>query len=317
MPVPPPAPVPFRSVDELLAGLRGASYFADPALGTAIFLGLKLGRPLLLEGEAGVGKTEVAKALAAVLERRLIRLQCYEGLDLASAAYEWDYGRQLLAIRLAEAEAKEGGHRFDERRVERRIFSREFLLERPLLAALTPADGDAPVLLIDEIDRADEEFEAFLLEVLSEFQISVPELGTIQAPVAPVVIVTSNRTREIHDALRRRCLYHWLDFPPFEKELEIVRAKVPAAGEALARQVVRFVEALRAEDLYKRPGVAETLDWAAGLVALDRERLAPEAVEATLGLLLKVQDDLEAVRGRVVERAVARSLEEGVGAGVP
>ncbi|HEX4955117.1 MAG TPA: MoxR family ATPase [Thermoanaerobaculia bacterium] len=281
---------------EALSGdLRRASYFADEGLATAIFLALTLGRPLLLEGEPGVGKTEVAKVLSRITGRRLLRLQCHEGLDLASAVYEWDYGRQLLAIRLLEASAA------DAETMRRRIFSREFLLARPLLEAIDPArpEDAGPVLLIDELDRADEEFEAFLLELLSDFQISIPEIGTVRAAVPPLVVLTSNRTREIHDALRRRCLYHWLDYPSFDKELAIVRAKVPQVAERLADEVVRFVQALRGEDLYKRPGVAETLDWAAGLAALGVERLTPQAVEATLGLLVKFQEDVAAVKERV------------------
>ncbi len=304
MPSPKTADLPFADVAALAAALRAGRYFADESLATAIFLALKLGRPLLLEGEAGVGKTEVAKALAALLDRRLIRLQCYEGLDVHSALYEWDYSRQLLAIRLAEAghhAAGAGGEALG-----RRLFSPEFLLRRPLLEAIDPAAGPAPVLLIDELDRADEEFEAFLLEVLSDFQVSIPEIGVVRAVEVPVVVVTSNRTREIHDALRRRCLYHWLDFPPFEQELAIVRAKVPGAPAALSAQVVRFVQELRLADLYKRPGVAETLDWVAGLQALDRERLTAETVDATLGLLLKYQDDVERARSGLASQVLAR-----------
>lgn len=292
-------------MDELAAGLARVSYFAEPPLATAIYLALKLRRPLLLEGEAGVGKTEVAKALAALTHRRLVRLQCYEGLDLSSAGYEWDYSRQLLAIRLAEAENKTG--LLDAEALKNRLFSREFLLERPLLQALM--SPQPALLLIDEVDRADEEFEAYLLEVLSEFQLTVPELGTLRAVEPPVVILTSNRTREIHDALRRRCLYCWIDYPDFDKELAIVRAKVPVVSEMLARQVVRFVEALRTEDLYKRPGVAETLDWATALSVLHRDRLSLDAVEATLGVLLKVQDDVEAARAGALDRALTKALE--------
>jgi MoxR-like ATPase len=295
-------PSSIGSVEELAESLARAGYFAEGDLATAIFLALRLERPLLLEGEPGVGKTEVAKALARLLDRRLLRLQCYEGLDLASAAYEWDYGRQLLAIRLAEVAPADG------RAVWRAIFSREYLLARPLLQALEPPEGELPpVLLIDELDRADEEFEAFLLELLSDFQISIPELGTVVAPAPPIVVLTSNRTREVADALRRRCFYQWLDYPPFERELAIVRARLPEAGEALARQTVAFVQALRREDLYKRPGVAETLDWTAGLQALATRELGPEVVEATLGLLLKFQEDVAAVRGRRVHQALGEA----------
>ena len=295
----PAAPTSIDQVDELFGGQR---YFAERSLSTAVFLALELGKPLLLEGEAGVGKTEVAKVLAAGLERRLIRLQCYEGLDLASAAYEWDHARQILEIRLMEAAGA-----VDRERAHREIFRREFLLERPLLEALsTDEAGAPPVLLIDELDRADEEFEAFLLEILSDFQISVPELGTPRAERPPIVVLTSNRTREVHDALRRRCLYHWIDYPSLAKERRIVEAKVPAAAGALAAQVAAFVQQLRAEDLYKRPGVAETLDWARALVALDRRALDRETVDASLGVLLKYQDDVEAVRGEAVDRALER-----------
>lgn len=292
------------SADELRADLARVGYFADSDLATSLFLALRLERPLLLEGEAGVGKTEVAKALSR-LGRPLIRLQCYEGLDLHSAAYEWDYRRQLLYIRLHEGDP-------DREEIEQRIYGREFLLERPLLQALTfnpqgQQSTGPPVLLIDELDRADSEFEAFLLEILSDFQITVPELGTIRAKMRPTVIITSNRTRDLHDALRRRCLYQWIDYPSREKELEILRAKVPEAPGDLARQAVAFVHALRDLDLFKRPGVAESLDWIAGLVALDRKRLEPEGVEATLGLLLKYQDDIELVRGND-GRALAETL---------
>ncbi len=285
------------SVSDLRQDLWKHGYFADDALATSIFLALRLERPLLLEGEAGVGKTEVAKVLADLLGRRLIRLQCYEGLDLASAAYEWDYSRQLLHIRLQEAVG-----RVDEARVEtvgKELFSEDFLLRRPLLEALeSDPERGSPVLLIDELDRADEEFEAFLLELLSDFQITVPELGTLKAESPPIIVITSNRTRELHDALRRRCLYQWIDFPDFEKELAILEAKAPKAAETLHRQVVAFVQALRDEDLYKRPGVAETLDWAFALNALDHQALSPEVVDATLGVLLKYQDDIDRVRKR-------------------
>ncbi|MEM7582364.1 MAG: MoxR family ATPase [Acidobacteriota bacterium] len=284
------------SIETLEARLAAGLYFAERSLATSIFLALRLGKPLFLEGEAGVGKTEVAKALAALLQTHLIRLQCYEGLDVPTAVYEWDYGRQMLQIRLLEAA---GIKDLEEARSS--LFTPELLLKRPLLEAITPSDGGPrPVLLIDELDRADEEFEAFLLELLSDFQISIPELGTIRAAEPPVVILTSNRTREIHDALRRRCLYHWIDYPDAEKEYRIVRSKAPQAASELSRQVVDFVQALRHEDLYKRPGVAETLDWANALTALDATALTPENVSETLGVLLKYQDDVEHVRNRGV-----------------
>ncbi|MDX1501445.1 MAG: MoxR family ATPase [Thermoanaerobaculia bacterium] len=294
----------FDSIEALDRRLREESYFASSSLATTLFLALRLAKPVLLEGEAGVGKTEVAKVLAAVLGRKLIRLQCYEGLDLSTAVYEWDYSRQILEIKLMEAAGaveRESAHK--------QIFHRDFLLERPLLAALSPqGEGvGSPVLLIDELDRADEEFEAFLLEILSDFQVTVPELGTLRAATPPIVVITSNRTREVHDALRRRCLYQWIDYPSLEKELEIVQAKVPEAPARLAGQVVAFVQALREEDLYKRPGVAETLDWMRALVSLDRELLTARTVEETSGALLKYQDDVELVRGEVVERLLARS----------
>jgi MoxR-like ATPase len=315
---PPEAPAPAvpLSIEALQSALAEASYLAERGLATSIFLALRLGRPLLLEGEAGVGKTEVAKALASALGRRLIRLQCYEGLDLANAAYEWDYGRQLLHIRLLEATGTAGaaGDGGESERARRELYSPEYLLRRPLLEAIdpaarsTPGPAGAPVLLIDELDRADEEFEAFLLEVLSDFQLTVPELGTFTAPTPPIVIVTSNRTRDLHDALRRRCLYRWVDYPALDRELAIVRARVPGAGEALSRQVVTFVQALRREELYKRPGVAETIDWAAGLAAMDRDALSPEAIEETLGLLLKYQDDILQVAGETAARALEEAL---------
>jgi MoxR-like ATPase len=281
-----------ESVAALQARLAEARYFADAGLATAIHLALQLGRPLFLEGEAGVGKTEVAKVLARLLDRPLIRLQCYEGLDAASAVYEWDYTRQLLHVRLLEAA---GG--VDLKDARKDLYTEEFLLKRPLLQALESSkEGRSPVLLIDELDRADEEFEAFLLEILSDFQITIPELGTLKAERPPVVILTSNRTREIRDALRRRCLYAWIDYPTFERELEIVRTRAATVAEDLAKEAVAFVQALRREDLYKRPGVAETLDWIRALDALHTRRLDPEVVEATLGVLLKYQDDLERVR---------------------
>jgi MoxR-like ATPase len=278
----------IKNIDQIQAALADHHYVSDRSLATAIFLSLKLQRPLFLEGEAGVGKTEVAKVLAHLLSRQLIRLQCYEGLDVNTAVYEWNYTNQMLQIRLMEAA---GNVQVDRARQE--LFSPEFLLKRPLLQALDSHNGAPPVLLIDELDRADEEFEAFLLEVLSDFQITIPELGTIKAQTPPVVIITSNRTREIHDALKRRCLYHWIDYPSFEKEYGIVLAKVPQAPETLARQVVAFVQELRREELYKLPGVAETLDWITALVALDQETLTEQVVNDTLGTLLKYRDDID------------------------
>ena len=292
----------MRSIDEVQERLRSAHYVADRGLATSIFLALRLSKPLFLEGEAGVGKTEVAKVLSTVLDRPLIRLQCYEGLDLQSAVYEWNYTQQILQIRLLEARGEASQARLED------VFSRDFLLRRPLLKAIDQAAGEAaPVLLIDELDRADEEFEAFLLEVLSDFQISIPELGTIRANEPPVVVVTSNRTREIHDALKRRCLYQWIDYPGFDKEIEIVRLRVPGATEALAAEVVGFVQELRGEDLFKRPGVAETLDWLNALMALDRETLSDEIIGDTLGVLLKYQDDIDLMRDTGVARLLERS----------
>ena len=286
-----------RSIGELEKRLAEGLYFAERSLATSIFLALKLGKPLFLEGEAGVGKTEVAKALSGLLGARLIRLQCYEGLDVPTAVYEWDYSRQMLQIRLLEATGVR-----DLESARHSLFTPDFLLKRPLLEAIESGDAIPPVLLIDELDRADEEFEAFLLELLTDFQVTVPELGTVRAEEPPVVVLTSNRTREIHDALRRRCLYHWIEYPDAEKEYRIVRSKAPGAPERLSRQVVAFVQALRAEDLYKRPGVAETLDWANALTALDQTALTPENVSDTLGVLLKYQDDVEQMRGDGVER---------------
>lgn len=294
------------SVDELRSRLEESLYFADRDLTTAIYLALQLERPLLLEGEAGVGKTEVAKVLAAVLGRRLIRLQCYEGLDQAAAVYEWDYARQLLHLKLLEAAG-----RLDAEASRDELFGERFLLRRPLLQAIDSGDESPPVLLLDELDRADAEFEAFLLELLSDFQITVPEIGTLHAAQRPIVVVTSNRTREVHDALRRRCLYHWIDYPAADEELRIVTAKVPEAGERLARQVTAFVQELRRHDLYKRPGVAETLDWIAALVALERRELDATTAHRTLGSLLKYRDDLERVRGDVLERTLERAEMAG------
>ncbi len=280
------------TIDETLALLSGAHYIGDRALATVLFLSLRLGRPLMLEGEAGVGKTEIAKVLAAALGRKLIRLQCYEGLDVASAVYEWNYAGQMMAIRLAEA-----GGDTDRDRLQEDVFSARYLIKRPLLQALEAQEGGAPVLLIDELDRTDEAFEAFLLEILSDFQVTVPELGTIKAPSAPIVIITSNRTREIHDALKRRCLYHWIDYPDAERERKIVAEKAPGAPAALTRELVAFVQRIRREDLFKSPGVAETLDWATALTELDAVALDPDLVNDTLGVLLKYQDDIVRMSG--------------------
>jgi len=280
------------TIDETLALLSLAHYIGDRALATVLFLSLRLGRPLLLEGEAGVGKTEIAKVLASALGRKLIRLQCYEGLDVASAVYEWNYAGQMMAIRLAEA-----GGETDRDRLQEDVFSARHLVRRPLLQALEPQDGGAPVLLIDELDRTDEAFEAFLLEILSDFQVTIPELGTLKAPVPPIVIITSNRTREIHDALKRRCLYHWIDYPDAERERRIVAEKAPGAAGALTRELVSFVQRIRREDLFKSPGVAETLDWATALTELDAVALDPELVNDTLGVLLKYQDDIAKMSG--------------------
>jgi MoxR-like ATPase len=289
------------SIDATLKLLGEADYVADRSLATVLYLALRMGRPIFLEGEAGVGKTEIAKVLAQTLGRKLIRLQCYEGLDIAAAVYEWNYGAQMIAIRLAEAEG--GG---DKERIEHDVFSDRFLIKRPLLQALEPDADGPPVLLIDEIDRTDEAFEAFLLEVLSDFQVTVPELGTIKAEKPPVVIITSNRTREVHDALKRRCLYHWVGYPNAERELAILRAKVPGVGKKLSEQVVAFVQALRKEDLFKSPGVAETLDWAGALTELNAVALDPATVSDTLGVLLKYQDDI----ARLDQSKVKQLLDE-------
>src|SRR5215470_7502884 len=302
MPLPTPS-----SVDATLALLEGQDYVADRRLATAVFLALKLHRPLFLEGEAGVGKTEIAKVLAAGLKRKLIRLQCYEGLDTAAAVYEWNYPRQMIEIRLAEAA---GGVERSE--LAHDIFTTRFLLKRPLLQALAPEDGVAPVLLIDELDRTDEPFEAYLLEVLSDYQVTIPELGTIRAREPPVVVITSNRTREIHDAIKRRCLYHWVDYPDARRELAIVRRKCPQVAESLAREVVAFTQRLRSLDLFKAPGIAETLDWADALTALDRVTLDPQTVADTLGALLKYQDDVAAISSDVAAKLVAEVHAEGV-----
>ena len=288
------------SLGDTLGLLSQGGYIADRSLATALFLALKLRRPLFLEGEAGVGKTEIAKVLAETLGRRLIRLQCYEGLDVASAVYEWNYPRQMIEIRLAEAGAESRDT------VEEEIFSEKFLIRRPLLQALEPSPGGAPVLLIDELDRTDEPFEAYLLEVLSDFQVTVPEIGTIKAAEPPIVVITSNRTREIHDALKRRCFYYWVGYPSAARELEILRVKAPGAAESLSREVVAFVQKLRGEDLFKLPGVAETIDWAGALQYLSQHELGAEAVDQTLGVLLKYQDDIARIRGA----EAARLLEE-------
>ncbi|NOX63915.1 MAG: MoxR family ATPase [Chloroflexi bacterium] len=293
---------PFPSIDALQSALAEHRYIADRSLATAIFLALKLRKPLFLEGEAGVGKTEVAKVLASLLHRSLIRLQCYEGLDVNTAVYEWNYARQMLYIRLLEAAGD-----VDVERAVHDIFSPEFLLKRPLLQALESTEQGEPVLLIDELDRADEEFEAFLLEALSDFQISIPEIGVVTADAPPIVIITSNRTREIHDALKRRCLYHWIDYPTFEREYAIVLARAPEAPRHLAQEVVRFVQALREEELYKAPGVAETLDWMAALVALDRTELDESVIHHTLGVLLKYQDDIAFVREHRLDTLLRRA----------
>ncbi|GIT87137.1 MoxR family ATPase [Roseobacter sp. OBYS 0001] len=286
-----------KTIDAIQEMLADQGYVCDRALGTVVFLALKLGRPLFLEGEAGVGKTEIAKALAAGLNRRLIRLQCYEGLDASSAVYEWNFPAQMVAIRTAEATgaASRGA-------LQAELFSDEYLIERPLLQAMRPDENGAPVLLIDELDRTDEPFEAFLLEALSDFQVTIPELGTIKAPEPPIVILTSNRTREVHDALKRRCLYHWVDYPDFEREMEILSARAPEAAAALSREVVAFVQALRTEDLFKKPGVAETIDWAKCLLALDVINLSPDVIADTLGAILKYQDDIQKLHGSEAKR---------------
>lgn len=286
-----------HSIDAVQAMLADQHYVCGRALATVVFLALKLGRPLFLEGEAGVGKTEIAKAIAAGLGRRLIRLQCYEGLDASSAVYEWNFPAQMIAIRTAEAEGNA-----DRDLLRQELFGGDYLIERPLLQAMLPDEQGAPVLLIDELDRTDEPFEAFLLEALSDYQVTIPELGTISAPEPPIVILTSNRTREVHDALKRRCLYHWVDYPDFDRELEILHARAPEATEALSRQVVAFVQKLRTEDLFKKPGVAETIDWAKCLLALDVIELSPEVIADTLGAILKYQDDIARIQGGEAKR---------------
>lgn len=289
------------SIDEVSSLLAEFGYVADRGLATTLFLSLKMGKPLFLEGEAGVGKTEIAKVLSSALDRRLVRLQCYEGLDLNSAVYEWNYSRQMIEIRLAEVSGE-----LDKKSLSSDVFAEQFLIERPLLQALKADGGNAPVLLIDELDRTDEPFEAFLLEVLADFQITIPEIGTITAEKPPIVIVTSNRTREIHDALKRRCLYHWVDYPDADRELKILHSKLPGIDEKLSKQVVTFVQKLRNEDLFKLPGVAETLDWADALTQLDKMVLDSEGVDHTLGTLLKYQDDIAKIRGS----EAARILEQ-------
>jgi|TARA_B110000438_G_scaffold25701_1_gene24164 MoxR-like ATPase len=289
------------NIEAILSLLAGSDYIADRSLATTLFLSLKMGKPLFLEGEAGVGKTEIAKVLSAALDRKLIRLQCYEGLDVASAVYEWNYSRQMIEIRLAEVAGE-----VDKDNLGTDVFSKNFLIERPLLQALKPDVSGPPILLIDELDRTDEAFEAYLLEVLSDFQITIPEIGTVVAEEPPIVIITSNRTREIHDALKRRCLYHWVDYPSAERELEIVAVRLPGIDKQLSKQVVGFVQKLRNQDLFKSPGVAETLDWADALTQLDKVALDSEAIDTTIGTLLKYQDDIAKIRGS----EAARILEQ-------
>jgi MoxR-like ATPase len=287
----------FTSIDDVQDKLSEQGYVCSRALATVVFLSLKLGRPLFLEGEAGVGKTEIAKAMAAVLGRKLIRLQCYEGLDASSAVYEWNFAAQMVAIRTAEAS---GGA--DKDALQTELFSDQYLIKRPLLEAMQPNENGAPILLIDELDRTDEPFEAFLLEALSDFQVTIPELGTIKAPEPPIVILTSNRTREVHDALKRRCLYHWVDYPNFDREVSILNARAPEVSQALSEEVIAFVQALRTEDLFKKPGVAESIDWAKCLLALDVVALSPEVISDTLGAVLKYQDDIAKIQGSEAKR---------------
>ena len=293
------------SIDATETLLSGQGYVASRALATVVFLALKLGRPLFLEGEAGTGKTEIAKTLAAALGRRLIRLQCYEGLDATTAVAEWNFAAQMIAIRTAEA-----GGSADRDLLQAELFTEDYLIARPLLEAMRPQPGGAPVLLIDEIDRTDEPFEAFLLEALSDFQVTIPELGTIRAPEPPIVILTSNRTREVHDALKRRCLYHWVDYPGFARELEILHARAPEAQEVLSREIVAFVQKLRGEDLFKKPGVAETIDWAKCLLALDVISLSPEVIADTLGAILKYQDDIQKLQDSEAKRLLDEVKKE-------
>ena len=287
----------FTSIDDVQNKLSEKGYVCSRALATVVFLSLKLGRPLFLEGEAGVGKTEIAKAMAAVLGRKLIRLQCYEGLDASSAVYEWNFPAQMVAIRTAEAAGES-----NKDALQTELFSDQYLIKRPLLEAMQPDENGAPILLIDELDRTDEPFEAFLLEALSDFQVTIPELGTIKAPEPPIVILTSNRTREVHDALKRRCLYHWVDYPNFEREVSILNARAPEVSQALSEEVIAFVQALRTEDLFKKPGVAESIDWAKCLLALDVVSLSPEVISDTLGAVLKYQDDIAKIQGSEAKR---------------
>jgi len=294
-----------KSIDETATLLANADYVAERSLATAVFLALRMGRPLFLEGEAGVGKTEIAKVLAATLGRKLVRLQCYEGLDIASAVYEWNYPRQMVEIRLAEAAG--GASR---ETLAQDLFSERFLIRRPILQALQGDLAGAPVLLIDELDRTDEPFEAYLLEVLSDFQVTIPEIGTVKAEQPPIVIMTSNRTREIHDAVKRRCLYHWVDYPNAQRELEILRRKAPGAAEQLSREIVAFVQKLRGMDLFKLPGVAETIDWSKALVELDKLALDPDVINDTLGVLLKYQDDIARVKGSEAARLLSELRAE-------
>ncbi len=302
------------SIGETLSLLESADYVAGRSLATVLFLSLKMGRPLFLEGEAGVGKTEIAKVLADQLDRPLIRLQCYEGLDVSSAVYEWNYAAQMVDIRMREASGETSREAMEDD-----VFSRRFLISRPILQALEQVDGRAPVLLIDELDRTDEAFEAFLLEVLSDFQVTIPELGTIKAEEPPIVVITTNRTREIHDALKRRCLYHWVDYPSAERELEIVRRKQPKANDLLSKQVVDYVQLLRTKELFKNPGIAETLDWATALIELDKVALDPQAVSDTLGVLLKYQDDIAQIQSsegaEILREVAADARREGARAG--
>jgi MoxR-like ATPase len=291
-----------ENIDQTRELLASQGYVCGRALATVVFLSLKLGRPLFLEGEAGVGKTEIAKALASALGRRLIRLQCYEGLDASSAVYEWNFPAQMVAIRTAEAVGSS-----DRAELNAELFSEDFLIRRPLLEAMSPQEGGPPILLIDELDRTDEPFEAFLLEALGDFQVTIPEIGTIVAEEPPIVIVTSNRTREVHDALKRRCLYHWVEYPDFDRELEILNAQVPEASAALSREIVAFVQRLRSEDLFKKPGVAETIDWAKCLLALDAIQLSPQVIADTLGAILKYQDDITRIQGPEAEKILAEA----------
>ncbi|SFR47569.1 AAA family ATPase [Litoreibacter janthinus] len=294
-----------QSIDDTIALLAKQDYICGRALATVVFLSLKLGRPMFLEGEAGTGKTEIAKAIAAALGRRLIRLQCYEGLDASSAVYEWNFPAQMVAIRTAEATGSA-----DRDALQAELFSDDYLTARPLLEAMQPQEGGPPVLLIDELDRTDAPFEAFLMEALSDFQVTIPELGTIKAAEPPIVILTSNRTREVHDALKRRCLYHWVDYPDFEREMEILHARAPEAQEALSQEIVGFVQKLRKEDLFKSPGVAETIDWAKCLLALDVIAMSPEVIADTLGAILKYQDDIQKIQGSEAKRILEEVREE-------